>query len=328
MADKKVGSIMYRHNLSPILSIFRLAPDIGARFPEYEAGQYIALRRENCRLTKKIIGADGQPQYVPDLDESGKQRLGPVAHSYSISSAPFETQQHGYLEFYVILEMQEEGTPGRLTESLFQVDPEGDSQIIYFNKITGDFTLDKRAKGFQNVVMIGTGSGLAPFAAMIKHLHYKATQGWTDRVRYTLVHANRSYQELGYHEEFLTIQASQKFDFTYIASVSRPSAQDRNNPAMGKGRANNLLRHIFEMPLKEEEDLQEASAKGTDTAGPKAALAKTVRPELPGHVARKDLLERVSGQQTVILCCGNPFSMADIKHVADANHIQFEKEDW
>ena len=328
MADKRVGGIIYRHNLSPILSVFRLAPDIGVRFPEYEPGQYIALRRENCRLTKKIVGADGQPQYVPDLDESGQQRRGPVAHSYSVSSAPFETLQHGYLEFYVILEMQEEGAPGRLTESLFQVDPESDNQIIYFNRITGDFTLDKRAKGFQNVVMIGTGSGLAPFAAMIKQLQYKALQGWTDNVRYTLIHANRSFQELGYHEELLSIEASQKFDFTYVASVSRPSAEDRTNLSIGKGRANNLLRHIFEMPLKEEAAFQEASMKGNDVTGPKTALERAVRPELPRHIARKDLQERLGGQQTVILCCGNPFSMADIKYVADENHVHFEKEDW
>ena len=328
MADKKVGTIVYRHNLSPILSIFRLVPDVGCTFPEYDAGQYIALRREDCRLTKKIMGPDGQPQYVPDLDETGTQRRGPVAHSYSISSAPYETIRHGYLEFYVILEMQEEGTPGRLTESLFQVDPDGDNQIIYFDRITGDFSLPKRSKGFQNVVMIGTGSGLAPFAAMIKQLQYRAEQGWTDNVRYTLIHANRSLRELGYHGEFLSIEEEQKFDFVYVASVSRPTEQDLKDSDIGKGRANNLLRHVFGMPLKEEQALEEASARSVSTEAAQAALKRTIRPQLPGRISRQDLRARIGGENSVILCCGNPLSMADIQHVAETNNVRFEKEDW
>jgi phosphoheptose isomerase len=82
------------------------------------------------------------------------------------------------------------------------------------------------------------------------------------------------------------------------------------------------------MPLKEEETLQEASSQGGDVAGSRAALERTVKPQLPAHISRKDLLKRMVGEQTVILCCGNPASMADINHIADANHLRFEKEDW
>ena len=32
--------------------------------------------------------------------------------------------------------------------------------------------------------------------------------------------------------------------------------------------------------------------------------------------------------ESVILTCGNPSSMADIKHIADTNRIRYEKEDW
>ena len=328
MAERKVGTVMYRHNLSPILAIFRLEPERGSTFPEYEPGQYIALRRENCKLTRRVTGPDGRPAYVPDLDEFGNQKRGPVAHSYSISSAPFDTLQKGYLEFYVILEMHEEGTPGRLTESLWQVNPQGDDKIIYFNRITGDFTLAKRAVGFENVVMVGTGSGLAPFAAVIKQLHFEASRGNSDSVRYTLLHANRGYQELGYHEELSAIEASRRFDFVYVASVSRPASRDFNDPALGKGRANNLLRYMFDMPLKEEQELQEAFARGEDLSRGKELLARTVKPELPQHISRKALQERMNPQRTVILCCGDPLSMADIKYIADANKIGFEKEDW
>jgi ferredoxin-NADP reductase len=311
-----------------MLSIFRFRPELGGRFPDYQAGQYIALRREDCKLTKAVVGPDGTVQYLPDLDEHGNQKRGPITHSYSISSAPAETQSKGHVECYIILETDEEGSPGRLTESLFRIDPEGDNQITYFYRIAGDFTLQKRAVGFQSVLLVGTGTGLAPFASMIKQLHHEFSQGKSDGVQYTLLHTNRTYRELAYHEELLAIEASQKFDFVYIPSVSRPTSSDLDNPGMGKGRANNLLREIFEMPLKEEQALQEAAGRAEDTSKAKAALEMTVRPILPQHLSRKALQERLNPSRTVILTCGNPLAMADIQFTAQANRIRFEKEDW
>src|SRR3990172_11915722 len=123
MADFKVGTVARWQQLSPILATFILTPQDGNRFPDYEAGQYIALRRERCRLTKEEVGPDGQRRYVPDLDASGQPKLGPVTHSYSIASAPFETRDHGCLEFYVVLEKDEHGTLGRLSSSFFEMSP-------------------------------------------------------------------------------------------------------------------------------------------------------------------------------------------------------------
>jgi ferredoxin-NADP reductase len=328
MAEKKIGTLIYRRNLSPILAIFRLVPDEGTVFPPYEAGQYIALRRENCRLTKKLVGPDGRFVYAPELDESGQQKRGPVSHSYSIASAPYETLLQRYLEFYVILHVDDRGQPGRLTESLFQMEAEADNTITFFYKITGDFTLEKRAAGYNNVVMVGTGSGLAPFASMIKQLHYDAAQGRRSDVRYTLFHGNRGYQELGYHEELTVIEASRRLDFVYVPTVSRPSKQDHENAGVGKGRANNLLRHVFDMPLKEEDDLKQLSAQGLDTARTKALLERTIHPVLPQHVAREQLPQRMNPQSTVILTCGNPQLMADIERIAGSQGIHFEMEEW
>ena len=328
MANTKIGTVDYRHNLGPILSIFRLRPEDENKFPEYKGGQYIALRRDDCRMTKKIIGPDGARGYLPDYDEKGEQKRGPVTHSYSISSAPFETLEKGYLEFYVILEECEPGIFGRLTESLFQIDPVKDNKITYFNKIAGDFTLDKRAAGFENVVLVGTGTGLAPFAAMMKQLHFEASQGKDRSVRYTLFHSNRTYEELGYHKELLAIEAAKKFDFVYVPSVSRPTPRDYDDPTLGKGRASNMLRHVMEMPLKEEEELQKVQTEGGNVGMAKANLERTVRPVLPHHLSPQKLQERLDPSRTVILTCGNPQVMADIKHTADANKIRFEKEDW
>jgi ferredoxin-NADP reductase len=303
-------------------------PEDGMDFPTYRAGQYIALRRENCRLTKKLVRSDGQIEYVPDLDDQGKQKRGPVSHSYSIASAPFETLLHRYLEFYVIMHLDDKGQPGRFTESLFHVNPDGDNTITYFFKIAGEFTLDKHASGFSSVVMVGTGSGLAPFASMMKQLHYEASQRKPTDVRYTLIHGNRGYQELGYHDELVAIEASEKLDFVYVPTISRPSKGDQDPLTVGKGRANNLLRFIVDMPCKEEEDLQRERAGGGDTSHAEALLHRLVNPVLPHHISRESIRGRIQPENTIIITCGNPEGMADIKHIAEVQGIHFDMEEW
>ena len=322
-----MGTVVHWQNLSPVLSIFRLIPEEGSLFPDYKAGQYIALRREDCRLTKRVVGEDGKPHYVPDLDEARNQKFGPVTHSYSISSAPFETARDRHLEFYVVLEKGEDDEPGRLTESLFRIHPGEDDKVGYVSRIVGDFTLDKRAVGARSVVFVGTGTGLAPFAAMIKQLDFEAGQGHGTDVRYTVFHANRTREELAYHEDLQAIEAAGRIDFVYVPSVSRPTPRDREDPRLGTGRGNNVLRQVFGMALKEEDELR--GAQGTpDAARAAAALEKAVRPALPRHVSREVLLARSNPAETVILTCGNPLGMADIKHIAETNHIRYEKEDW
>jgi ferredoxin-NADP reductase len=309
MADLKVGTAVDRKDLSSVLTIFRLKPENGSRFPDYLPGQYIALRRDNCRLTKKQVEPDGSVRYVPDIDASGQQKIGPVTHSYSISSAPFESQEHGCLEFYVVLEKSGDGTLGRLSTSFFEMATPSNDRITYVNRITGNFTLPKTAEGFKSVLLVGTGTGLAPFVSMIKQIDYEARQGKVDSVQYTLLHTNRTFEELAYHQELLDIEAARRFDFVYVPSVSRPTERDVKDPGMGQGRANNLLRHMFGMDVKE-------------------GGGRVVAPKLPSTISQASLMKRLDPPSTVLLTCGNPESMEDIKFVADTHHIKFEKEDW
>lgn len=296
-------------------------PETGSRFPPYVAGQYIALRRNNCKLTRKQVDESGKVHYVPDLDEQGNQRIGPVTHSYSIATAPYETEQRGYLEFYIVLE-------GRLTHSFFQMDPETDNEVFYYDRITGDFTLEKRAKDFEHVLMIGTGTGVAPFVSMIKQLHYEASQGKKISQKFTLIHANRTTPELNYREVFENIAAEGKMDFVYVPSVSRPTPQDIKDTRLGKGRANNILRHILDLPLKEEESLAEAQQRGEGVEEARNRLEKTVKPVLPEYHSRAELKKRLLDQKTVAMTCGNPAFMADIEEISSRLGFKFEKEEW
>jgi hypothetical protein len=82
------------------------------------------------------------------------------------------------------------------------------------------------------------------------------------------------------------------------------------------------------MPLREEEELGEATSHGADEAAARKALERTVAPGLPSHVARETLRARLEPGHTVILTCGNPTAMADIKRIAEAHGVRYEKEDW
>ena len=307
MADLKAGRIIEWRRLSENLSLFRLVGEEGARFPSYEAGQYIALRRDDCLLTRKVKEGN-EVRYVPDLDESGKQKVGSVTHSYSIASAPFESEQGNYLEFYVVLERGMDGVLGRFTGSLFRVDRGGSDRLAYVERIVGDFTLPKRAAGFEQVLMVGTGTGVAPFVSMIKQLHFQAKRtGSAPAVRYTLLHANRTLEELAYLRELQEIEASGTLDFVYVPAVSRPTAHDRADPLLGLGRATNILRHLFSLPAKE---------------------AAAFPAELPRERTLAMLRPRLDPPRTVMLTCGNPGGMADSAWVAGQVGMRFEKEDW
>ena len=306
MAELKPGRIIDWRKLSQGLAIFRLVPVEAATFPRFEGGQSIALRRDDCLLTKKVKEGT-EIRYVPDLDEDGKQKHGPVTHSYSIASAPFETEQGNYLEFYIVLERTLEGGPGRFTESLFRIESDGNDRLAYMERIVGDFTLAKRATGFEHVLMVATGTGLAPFVAMIKQLHFEAKRDGASPTRYTLLTANRTYEELAYNRELQDLEASKAFDFIYVPSVSRPTERDRKDARIGTGRANNVLRHLFGFPPLE---------------------SNAVAPELPRELSVAMLEQRIDPLRTVVLTCGNPGGMADIEWIAAQTGMRFEKEEW
>ena len=133
---------------------------------------------------------------------------------------------------------------------------------------------------------------------------------------------------MAYHQELLDIEASGSLDFVYIPSVSRPTQRDIDDQGMCRGRANNVLRHSFDLPMREEEALGEAKEKGGDTARAQAALDKTVRPMLARQISPQRLRDRFDAAKTVIMTCGNPWSMADIELTAKRHQIHFEMEEW
>ncbi|HUL76940.1 MAG TPA: hypothetical protein VL691_06720 [Vicinamibacteria bacterium] len=324
MPETRTGTIASWRHLSALLAVFRLSPQSPLRFPAYEPGQYIALRRESCRLTRRVAGPDGRARYVPDLDERGRQKRGPVTHAYSIASAPFQTGRDGHLEFLVVLELGD--ALGRLTESLFDTDEREGGPLGYVERTAGDFTLARRAAGVPHVLMVATGTGLAPFVSMLRALDHDALEGRPVPWAVTLFFANRTRPELAFHEELKAIAAARRFDFVYLPSVSRPGPG--RDAEVGEGRASNLLRHVLGLPLREEEALAEARAGGADLAAPTAALERATRPRLPAGIDAAAVRARVDPRRTVVLTCGNPDAMDDVGRVADRFSLRLEREEW
>jgi len=325
MPEVRTGTITVWRQLSPVLATFRLAPEEGHSFPSYEAGQYMALRREDCRLTRRVTGPDGRPRYLPDLDETGRQKRGPVTHAYSLASAPFQTELEGHVEFLVVLEMA--STLGRFTESLFDMEPREGGSMRYVERIVGDFTLSRRVQEATHVLLVATGTGLAPLVSMVRQLDHDASSGHPVPPKVTLLYAHRTWPELAFHRELAGIAAASHFDFVYVPSVSRPG-EEQGREAVGRGRANNVLRLALGLPMAEEEALEEARKGGGDTKGLEEAVARAVTPQLPPSVELETLRARLAPASTVVLTCGNPAPMADVRQVAQSRGMRVEREEW
>jgi len=103
-----------------------------------------------------------------------------------------------------------------LTPRLFALSP-GD-RLWVSPKNRGLFTLEEVPKD-KNVVMISTGTGLAPYMSMLR------TQLACDRERrFAVLHGARHSWDLGYRSELMTLDRLCG-NFTYAATVSRPDEE-------------------------------------------------------------------------------------------------------
>lgn len=220
-AAPNVGKLIYREDLTPDLAILRVQPADGSFVPEFKAGQFVTLG----------LDIDGKITY----------------RAYSISSPPEERR---WFELYT--KWATEPVMGKFTTALFHLKI-GDS--IYWRKPTGVFTIeDKKADGTaddRNLVLVASGTGLAPFVSYA--LHLKAIGS---KRKIAILHGARNAKELGYRE-LLESMARDNGNFAYLPTVSRPDDLQSLGWQGHTGRVESLLQSKDGSPSALEKTLNE-----------------------------------------------------------------------
>jgi ferredoxin--NADP+ reductase len=213
VADNK-GICTYVRVLKEDLSIIRVTPSDGP-VPDFKAGQFVTLGT-----------------YIPT---EGKI----IRRAYSIASPP---ERKKYFE--LLIRWVRKPVPGRLTTDLFNK-KEGDE--VFWVKPVGIFTInEKRHDGSpdnRRMVLIGGGTGLAPFIAYT--LHLKAIGSKREII---VLHGASYVDELSYRELLADLEeesldkGSDKWNFRYRASISRPQEWFNRTWSGQKGRVESFLR--------------------------------------------------------------------------------------
>lgn len=186
-----------RHDLSVGLMTLRVAPE-GWAIPEFEPGQYVSLG---------LLGsAPRSTLAAPESVAPAPEKL--IRRAYSIASSPESRES---LEFYINLV-----PAGVLTPRLFHLGI-GD-RIWLGSKVAGSFTLN-RVPEEANVILISTGTGLAPYISMLTSRLELATPR-----RIALIHGVRQSRDLAYRSFFTALQ-DERPNFTYLPVVSRPQLE-------------------------------------------------------------------------------------------------------
>jgi ferredoxin--NADP+ reductase len=197
MAVALNATFLNRRDIAPGLAVFRVAPS-GWEIKEFKSGQFAVLglpaSAPRC--------ADATPEENPEADDKLIRR------AYSIASSSIERQ---FLEFYVVLVES-----GALTPRLFALEP-GDP-LWLGKKITGVFTLDSVPEG-QNLILIATGTGLAPYISMLRSRLLHTRQG-----KVAVLHGARHSWDLGYRTELALVERDHA-NFSYIPSITRPNEE-------------------------------------------------------------------------------------------------------
>jgi ferredoxin--NADP+ reductase len=271
MAAEYNATVSGRVEVAPGLIILRVVPD---RLPfEFKAGQYVVLgvkasvprvdeaegesepsvvagarldpprldsRRAGAVATSPSVVVEGtaESQAAVDTQAAAIARAAAdpdrmIRRAYSIAS---ESRADEYIEFYLTLVLS-----GELTPRLFSLKLR--DRVYVGPKAVGVFTLDKVAPD-KHVLMIGTGTGLAPYMSMLR-----SELVCNGPRQFVVVHGARFSWDLGYRTE-LTGLARHCRNFHYVPVITRP-AED----VTWRGRSGYLQNLIASNAIEEETSL-------------------------------------------------------------------------
>jgi len=215
------ATVSQRVEVAPGLIILRVVTD--EPLFTFEAGQYTVLGMHPD--APRVMEADDEP--------SGTQPGKMIKRAYSIASS---SKAGEYLEFYLTLV-----SSGALTPRLFNLGI--DDRLFVGEKAVGLFTLN-RVPPDKHVVLVGTGTGLAPYMSMLR-----AEMVCGGPRKFVVLQGARYSWDLGYRAELRAL-ARHCPNMTYIPVVSRPE-QD----PFWKGRSGYLQDIMLSGALEEDAGL-------------------------------------------------------------------------
>ena len=191
------ATITAREDLTDSLALFRF--DLEEGVPDFSPGQFLTLG-------------------LPHPDQEGKTLWRP----YSISSPP---ERKDAMELYI--RWAQRPVLGKFTTMLWEL---GVGDTLSYKPPKGAFTVEhEKADGSpedRRMVLIGGGTGIAPFVSYIGSLKKAGCKR-----QIVLCHGASYLPELGYRDEMLALAAESKadgdqdWDFHYLASISRPQEE-------------------------------------------------------------------------------------------------------
>lgn len=175
---------------------------------EFEPGQYTVLALKGSE--PRVVESEPEAE-PPDPDKL-------IKRAYSIASGSDENE----LEFFVVLV-----STGALTPRLLALEV-GD-RIWVSPKAVGVFTLDS-VPPEMDVVMVATGTGLAPYISMLRT---KLTEECGGKRLWAVLHGARHSWDLGYRSELSVLQKICPNLF-YMPSITRTAKRDPWSGPLGR----------------------------------------------------------------------------------------------
>lgn len=192
--------VMQVIQISPIMKIIRIRP-LDWELPSYESGQFVALALP-ASAPRCAEATEEHTEHAPD-------KL--IKRAYSIASS--STQE--YIEFYITLVHS-----GSLTPRIFALNIA--DKIWMGKKAVGMFILSE-IENDKNVVLIATGTGVAPYMSMLR------SNALTRTGKMLVIHGAANSWDLGYSSE-LTLLESIFSNFSYYPTITMPEKEPAGWP--------------------------------------------------------------------------------------------------
>lgn len=245
-------------------------------------GQYITLGVSR----EGLRGEAKNPKHVRNIDSKET-----VLRALSIASPPEEEDIELYIA-WVQRDGKRKDEKGLLSTELFQ--PRRDLEYLFLsNKAKGRFLLPEDSR---DVIMVATGTGLAPYLSMLKSDAINH-----ENRRYVLIHGVSCHSDLAYREELTDLTRVR--NLTYLHTCSREECDDCQGT------------YAEELFFNREEGKERRVT--TEEAG------KAVRQGRINDTGLEEIIGREPRpEHTVIMLCGNPAMIGNIRLIAEAKNFQ------